>query len=124
MTKKMIAVGLLSCLFHGNASADIKAGEGKSMLCDLCHNAGSHDGGMAPLLEAQPAPYLALQLQAFKDKRRTGGGMDTNTLAMSAEDMRDIAEYFSAQKQPRTSFRADPARAALGRPEGRGTQVR
>lgn len=34
---------------------------------------------------------------------------------MSAEDMRDIAEYFALQKEPRTTFRADPAKAAQGK---------
>ena len=41
--------------------------------------------------------------------------MQINTSGMSAEDMRDIAEYFALQKQPRTIFRADPAKAAQGK---------
>jgi cytochrome c553 len=72
--KSGLAITLLSLLLPAPAFADIEAGATKSTLCDLCHNAGSHDGGMAPMLEAQPTPYLALQLQAFKEKRRTGGG--------------------------------------------------
>ena len=67
-----------------------------------------------PLLQAQPAPYLEAQLHAFKDGRRKDDAMQTNTSGMSAEDMRDIAEYFALQKQPRTTFRADPAKAAQG----------
>ena len=47
--------------------------------------------------------------------RRKDDAMQTNTSGMSAEDMRDIAEYFAIQKQPRTTFRPDAAKVALGR---------
>jgi cytochrome c553 len=73
MHNSAILVGALGAIVHGAALADAKAGEGKAILCDLCHNAGDHDGGLAPLLQAQPAPYLEAQLRAFKDGRRKGG---------------------------------------------------
>jgi cytochrome c553 len=107
-------IGMLFALSHSLAFADVKSGETKSFFCDMCHNTGLHDG-TAPLLEAQPAPYLVLQLQAFKDKRRVGGDMTTNVSSMSPEDMRDIADYFAAQKPLRTPFRPDPAKVTLGR---------
>ena len=108
-----ILVGVLGVMVHHAALADSKAGEVKAILCDLCHNAGA--GGQVPLLEAQPAPYLEAQLHAFKDGRRKDDAMQINTSGMSAEDMRDIAEYFAIQKQPRTTFRADPAKAVQGK---------
>jgi cytochrome c553 len=67
--KVFTVIAMLIALSHDLAFADVKSGEAKSFFCDLCHNIGSHDG-TAPLLETQPAPYLVLQLQAFKDKRR------------------------------------------------------
>jgi cytochrome c553 len=112
--KAFTIIGVLVALSHGLAFADVKSGEAKSFFCDLCHNTGFHDG-TAPLLQGQPAPYLVLQLQAFKDKRRVGGDMTTNVSSMSTEDMRDIADYFAAQKPPRTPFRPDPAKVTLGR---------
>ena len=112
--KVLTVIAMLIGLSHGLAFADVKFGEAKSFFCDLCHNAELHDG-TAPLLQAQPAPYLVLQLQAFKDKRRLGGDMTTNTSSMSTEDMRDIADYFAAQKPLRTPFRSDPAKVTLGR---------
>lgn len=66
------------------------------------------------MLQAQPAAYVVLQLQAFQDKRRSGGAMQTNVSSMSGEDMRDIADYFAAQKPLRTPFRPDPAKVAVG----------
>ena len=80
--KAPIVIGVLLALYHGLAFADVRSGEAKSFFCDLCHNTGFHDG-TAPLLQAQPAPYLVLQLQAFKDKRRSGGDMTTNVSSMS-----------------------------------------
>lgn len=110
--KASLVIIMLFALSHGLTFADVKSGEAKSFLCDLCHNTRS--GGAAPLLQGQPAPYLVLQLQAFKDKRRAGV-MQTNASGMSTEDMRDIADYFAAQKPLRTPFRPDPAKVALGR---------
>jgi len=110
-----LMLAALSVLFPAVARADVKVGEEKSRLCSFCHDNGSHDGGLAPLLEAQPAPYLFGQLKAFKDKRRVGGGMNTNTSTMTDEDMRDISEYFAAQELPLTPFKSDPVKVALGR---------
>jgi len=62
--KVFTVIAVLIALPHGLAFADVKSGEAKSFFCDLCHNTGFHDG-TAPLLQAQPAPYLVLQLQEF-----------------------------------------------------------
>jgi cytochrome c553 len=105
---------MLIGLSQGLAFADVKSGEAKSFFCDMCHNIGLHDG-TAPLLQAQPAPYIVLQLQAFKDKRRVGGDMTTNVSSMTPEDMRDIADYFAAQTPLRTPFQPDQAKVALGK---------
>ena len=64
-------ISALLALSSGVAFADAKSGEAKSFLCDLCHNTGTY-GEAAPILQGQPAPYLVLQLQAFKDKKRAG----------------------------------------------------
>ena len=106
-------ISALFALSSGVAFADAKSGEAKSFLCDLCHNTGTY-GEAAPILQGQPAPYLVLQLQAFKDKKRAGV-MQTNASGMSTEDMRDIAEYFAAQKPFRTPFRPDPSKVVFGR---------
>ncbi len=106
-------IGMLLALSHGLAFADARSGEAKSFLCDLCHNTGT-GGGAAPILQGQPAPYIVLQLQAFKDKKRAGV-MQTNASGMSTEDMRDIADYFAAQKPLRTPFRSDPSKVMRGR---------
>jgi len=108
-----VLVGVLGVIVHDTALADAEAGEAKAVLCDLCHNVGA--GGQVPLLQGQPAPYLEAQLHAFKQGRRKDDAMQTNTSGMSAEDMRDIADYFAIQTQPRTTFRPDTAKVALGR---------
>lgn len=115
MTGALVAMiaGLMSS--SASVAADMKAGEEKTRLCSLfCHNDGSHDGGLAPLLEGQPAAYLFTQLKAFKEKRRPTGGMDVPASSMTDEDMHDISEYFAAQQLPVTSFNPDPRKVALG----------
>ena len=110
-----MAASLMSWI-SSDASADVKAGEQKAYLCSLfCHNNGSHDGGLAPLLEGQPAPYLFSQLKAFKEKRRPTSGMDVPASSMSDEDMHDISDYFAAQQIPIITFDADPEKVSLGR---------
>ena len=117
MNRWLVAVvASLMSSSSGNAYADVKAGEEKTRLCSLfCHNNGSHDGGLAPLLEGQPARYLYTQLQAFKEKRRPTGGMDVPASSMTDEDMHDISDYFAAQQLPATPFNPDPTKVALGR---------
>ena len=110
ITSKFFLLAALTATLPSMARADTKAGEDKSRLCDICHNNASHDGGLAPLLQGQPAQYLFIQLKAFKDKRRATGGMDINTSGMTEEDMRDIGEYFAAQELPQTPFKPDPAK--------------
>jgi cytochrome c553 len=108
-----ILFGVLGLSVPNAALADAKAGEAKAILCDLCHNVSA--GGKVPLLQGQPVPYIEAQLNAFKQGHRKDDAMQTNASGMSAEDMRDIAEYFGSQNQPRTTFRADAAKVALGR---------
>jgi cytochrome c553 len=72
----------------------------------------------APLMLAramlETARLLHIRSSAL-EKCRSGGGMETNTSAMSDEDMRDVSEYFAAQELPLTPFKADPSKVALGR---------
>ena len=113
MTRTRVLVGIVGVILTDAALADVTAGETKAILCDLCHNVGA--GGQVPLLQGQPAPYLEAQLHAFKQGGRKDDAMNTNTSGMTAEDMRDIAEYFAVQKQPRLTLRSNATKVALGR---------
>jgi cytochrome c553 len=99
------------------ASADAKAGAKKAQLCLVCHKVANTvlAASPMPLLEAQPARYLYLQTKAFKEKRRSEPAMQTNVANLSDRDIRDIADYFAAQKPIRAAHPVDPAKASAGK---------
>jgi cytochrome c553 len=91
--------------------ADSKAGEKKAQLCLLCHKPGPVG---APLLEAQPAKYLAAQIAAFKAGKRTDPAMRSNVANLSTRDIADIAEYFSKRPAHVGLFSPDAGKATAG----------
>lgn len=116
----MRGIGILvlaALLLPVESFADAKAGEKKAQLCLLCHKMAYAMAPMStmPLLEAQPARYLYLQIKAYKEKRRPGDPMQTNTANLSDKDMRDIADYLSTQKPLRASYQLDPATIEAGK---------
>ena len=76
-----------------------------------------------PLLEAQPSRYSYVQMKAFKEKRRSGAAMPTNAANLTDRDMRDIADWFAAQRPIRAAYPLDPARVAEERAIGRGARA-
>jgi cytochrome c553 len=97
--------------------ADAKAGERKVQLCLLCHKVANAIAPLSaiPLLEAQPARYLYVQARAYKEKRRAEPVMQTNAANLTDRDMRDIADYLTAQKLARVPYQLDPAVIAAGK---------
>jgi cytochrome c553 len=108
---------LAGLLLPAESLADAKAGERKAQLCLLCHKADYASAPMSvmPLLEAQPSRYLYVQIKAFKERRRAGAVMPTNAASLSDRDMRDIADWFAAQRPIRAVYPLDPAKVAEGR---------
>lgn len=115
--RRTIAVGLLSCalplLSH---AADVEAGRAKSAVCAACHGVdGNATLPGVPSLAAQPAMHTFLQLVQFRAKRRDDPQMAVFAEKLSDGDMRDIAAYFAAQKAKAADYKADAAKAALGK---------
>ena len=94
-------------------AADAQAGAKKAQICSVCHKLAQSYS--FPLLEAQPKEYLYIQMKAYKDKRREWPGRPHNDTSLPEKDLRDIAEYFSAQKLPGTPFRIEPSMVASGK---------
>ena len=81
------------------ATGDAAAGETKAAACAACHGADGH--GTAPLfpnLAGQKPEYLALQLKAFRDGGRTDPTMAPMAMALSDEDIADLAAFYSGLK--------------------------
>ena len=83
-----------------HAVGDVKAGEAKSAVCMACHGPQGNSGNPDwPKLAGQHANYLARQLQAFKSGARKDPLMGPQAVALSDDDINDLAAYFAAQKQ-------------------------
>lgn len=98
---------------------DAAAGQAKAAMCAACHNAdGNSLIPVNPKLAGQGAKYLAKQLRDFKSGVRANPIMMGMAMPLSEQDILDIAEYFSTQKN--TTQAADPAQVKLGEKVWRG----
>lgn len=77
--------------------AQVAAGRDKAAACIACHS-GSGDPA-TPALDGQGYTYLVNQLIAYREGRRLDGGgvMPALTMALSDQDIEQIAHYFAAQ---------------------------
>lgn len=88
----------------------------KAAVCAACHGAdGNSPTGDFPILAGQTSRYLYLQLKDYKEGRRKNPLMSPMAANLSKQDMWDLANYFSAQKQKPNGFKADAAKVARGR---------
>ena len=113
--KRALTAALLLALLPA-AHADLAAGKRKAEVCAACHGAdGNSVIGQFPVLAGQTARYLYLQLIDFQEGRRREPSMEPMVAKLSREDMRDLAQYFAAQKPKPIAFRPDAARTERGR---------
>ncbi len=94
----IIAFALAAIVTTASADGDPAAGKEKSATCAACHGA---DGNSAnpewPKLAAQHAPYLYKQLMEFKSDKRENAVMKGMVLALSEQDMKDLAAFYATQ---------------------------
>ena len=91
-----------------------------SQICAACHGAdGNSPLPMNPSLAGQHPEYLFKQLNEFKSGSRNNAVMMGMVAGLSAEDMRNLAAYYSAQK-PGESAAKDKDLVAQGRKLFRG----
>lgn len=75
---------------------DAEAGKAKAAVCAACH--GPNGDGINPLwpkLAGQHAKYIDKQLQDFKSGARKDPVMQGQVMALSEQDMLDLATYFA-----------------------------
>jgi len=109
-----LALAALALLVLKVANAgSVESGQAKSVTCTACHGAdGNSLNPEWPSLAGQHESYLVSTLQAFQAGTRSNVLMSGQAAALSAEDIADLAAYFSVQTTaPRT---ADPALVAAG----------
>lgn len=94
----------LAAVKHGNAAK----GKAIAESCAACHA----NGGQFPYLDGQLAPYLYKQLHDYKDGSRSNPIMAGLVTGLSAEDMADVAVYYSQQSIPPAPAKVEPATEA------------
>ncbi len=100
---RLFAVGLtLVGLCLGGAAlaaGNPEAGQQKAAPCAACHGLdGNSTNGQWPRLAGQHPEYIVSQLKALKEGKRQNPLMSPMAMALSNEDMADLAAYFSKQR--------------------------
>ena len=103
MKKKLLALSI-SLVFTGassilHAEGNLRAGKEKATACAGCHGEdGNSMVSTFPKLAQQHSSYLIKELKAFKSGSRENAMMNALAMALTDEDMTDIAAYYSSQK--------------------------
>ena len=100
MNRLLVSV-MASLLVAGGAQAagDAAAGKEKAAVCVACHSAdGNSVNPMWPKLAEQHSNYIVKQLQDFKSGARKDPLMSSQAVALTDDDMQNLAAYFSSQK--------------------------
>lgn len=106
--KRLLLLGLVFCAqsaFAENAAdpfvnGNAEAGAAKAATCVACHGAnGNSTNPEWPKLAGQSSKYIYEQLVAFKTQTRKQPIMMGQASALSDQEMRDVAAFFSQQKQ-------------------------
>ena len=95
----LTALSLAAAQAHASSLVDgsAEAGKAKSITCTACHGPeGNSVNPLWPNNAGQAAPYIVAQLQAFKAGLRKDPLMAPQAMALSDEDMRDLAVYFES----------------------------
>ena len=96
--------------------AQAPAAPPKAALCAACHGAnGNATIALNPILAGQTSRYLYLQLRDYQEGRRSDPQMSPMAKDLTREEMRELADYFAAQKPAPQAFKADAAKAKLGK---------
>ena len=98
--KKITLAVAASLMFASPVFAgDAAAGKAKTGMCAACHGAaGISAVPMYPNLAGQKEAYLAKQLKDFKSGKRKDPVMAPMAMALSDEDMANIAAYYASLK--------------------------
>ncbi len=99
-----------------SAQAAEAAAPAKAAVCVACHGPGGRSSQPAyPHLAGQGSRYLYLQLRDFQEGRRSDPQMTPMVAGLTRDEMRELSDYFAAQKAPYSEFKSDPEKARLGK---------
>jgi cytochrome c553 len=114
-----LALALATVALPARAAGDAAAGQARAVTCAACHGVdGNSLNPEWPSLAGQHESYIVKQLQAFKSGARQNVLMSGQAMALSDQDMADIAAWFAGQKPAAKA--ADPALVDVGQRLYRG----
>jgi cytochrome c553 len=118
MVRRLAIFACLIWAMAANAAEQPILEQGRRIVsasCFLCHGMhGEAASELSPRLAGQNAAYLAKQLANFKSGERRSSAMRPMVAALSPEDMRAVALYFSRQRAE-PHLPTDAGLAARGR---------
>jgi len=119
--KKALLTLAGTVLLAGNLNADpfvegdAEAGQAKSITCTACHGPdGNSVNPTWPSIAGQHPTYFVEQLKAFKSGSRSDPLMMGQVIALTEEDMNNLAVYY-ADNQPALKTVPDPSLVDRGR---------
>jgi cytochrome c553 len=111
-----VLAAMASALLAGGANAQQVTAPAKAAACAECHGAnGQPILPIYPIIAGQTSRYLYLQLRDFQEGRRSNDLMTPTVAGLTRDEMRELSDYFAAQKPPPQRFVPDQAKVKLGR---------
>lgn len=111
-----VAVFFAAALAVPAAVAGVEEGRQKAQACVACHGPdGNSQVPAIPSIAGQPRQFIEMSLIMFREGRRINEAMKPLVDKLSNADVRDLAQYFAAQKMTAPATTADPGVAARGR---------
>jgi cytochrome c553 len=87
----------------------------KAQLCAACHGRdGNSTDPQYPILAGQTWRYVYIQLRDFQEGRRKDPQMSPMAAGLTRDEMMALGNWYAAQKQKPTGFKADAAKASSG----------
>jgi len=113
------ALALAPAAVRADNSAAASAGEAKAAVCTACHGVnGNSVNPEWPNLAGQGSAYIKEQLKLFRAGHRNNLVMYPLSVALTDDDIHDLAAYYS--RQTPTGLEADPATVKAGEALYRG----
>ena len=113
MTGRSLALCLAALVLVTSAAAQTPA---KAAVCAACHGEGGNSTITTnPILAGQTSRYMYLQMRDFQENRRSDPQMSPMVAGLSREELRELADYFAAQKPKTPPFKVDAEKARLGK---------
>ncbi|MCK6372083.1 MAG: cytochrome c4 [Gammaproteobacteria bacterium] len=94
----LLGTAFLAAAPAAQAGGSAEAGQTKALVCTACHGPnGNSVNPEWPSLAGQNATYLVRTLNAFKSGERSNPLMTAQAMALTDEDIADIAAYYATQ---------------------------